>query len=271
LEKINNFCNQKADYEVFLKEFEEINSNILIIKSNLNLSGSFSRNEQILDIINIPNQLISALINNRIDLFNEIYDLIKVMYENLKDAIDFIENIFLLCSKIKIIFIKAILKSILLENPDNYDDFFHLHHVYNFNDLYNLFSEQDFFKEYLIEEIFDSKIKNDNLEEIHIVINNYKIISFILFKMSLSVEFFSHKMERLNYNLGIYFSNEKIKMNNENLIIKDFYSINNSFEQMTTKIILLITSVLNNIFSILCIDDNRNLSYIDKFEISEGI
>ena len=271
LEKINNFCNQKADYEVFIKEFEEINSNILIIKSNLNLSGSYSKNEETLDIINIPNQLLSALMNFRIDLFNQIYDLTKGLNENMKDDIEIIENVYILCTKIKLIFIKAILKSILLENQDNLDDFFHLHHFYNFKDFYNLFSDQDFFKEFLIENFLSSKFNNFQMEEIqNSVLDNLKINSFVLFKMNLCVEFFSNKMEKLRYNLDMYFSNEKLGLNDENLLLKDFYSINNSLEQMTIKIILLIIGVFKNINGILFNDENSNSNLIDNSDADEG-
>lgn len=267
LEKINNSCNQKADYELFLKEFQEINSNILTIKTNLNLSGSYSKNEEIIDIINIPNQLISALINLRIDQFNQIYDLIKTMKENINDEIEIIQNTYFLCSKIKLIFLKAVLKSILLENQDNPDNFFYLHNLYNFKDLYYLFSDQDFFKEYLIENILKSKLPDLRSEELNVSEFDYlKINSFVLFKISLCKEYFCNRMEKLKYNLEAYFCREKSQLKNENLMCKDFYSINDSIEQMTIKFILLIKNVLKEIIGILVNEENN----VDS-EANQGI
>jgi hypothetical protein len=220
----------------------------------------------------MPNQLISALINFRIDLFNQIYDLIKVLHENVKDDIDIVRNIYYLCSKIKLIFIKTILKSILLENHDNLDYFFHLHQIYNFNNLYNLFSDQDFFREFLIDNILKVKLNYNRLENIPIILlNNLKINSFVLFKMNLTVEIFSNKIEKLRYNIDNYFSNEKLDLNKKNLMLKDFYFINYSLEQMTIKIIFLIILVLKRITEIFSAYENSNLSNIDSPNESQGM
>lgn len=189
--------------------------------------------------------------NFRVDMFNIIYDSIKEMNENSINEIEIIHNIYLLCSKIKLIFIKTILKSILLENQESIDDFFHLHRVYRFNDLYNLFSDQNFFNEFLIENILRNKFTNLEIDESLSIIKNFKINSLILFKLNLLIELFTIRIEKIKYNIDTYFSKEKIDLCNENLMQKDIYLINYSLEQMTKRNIQLTTLVIhqvNNLF-----------------------
>jgi len=89
--------------------------------------------------------------------------------------------------------------------------------------------------------------------------------------MNLTVEIFSNKIEKLRYNIDNYFSNEKLDLNKKNLMLKDFYFINYSLEQMNIKIIFLIILVLKRITEIFSADENSNLSNIDSPNESQGM
>jgi len=264
-------CNQKADYDLFLKEFEDINLNIQIIKTNLNLSGSYSKNEEIFDILNVPHQLILALINMRIDLFNEIFNQVKKIYEKLNNKDNLIENIYLLCTKIKIIFMKSIIKSILLENIEKLDNFFHLHTIYNFQDLYILFSDQDFFQEFLFENMLiknSNSLTNEKLPKF--LLENFHLICFIIFKLNLIIGNFINQFENIKINFDEYFSLENKIPIRENLILKDFYCINNLFTQITKNNLSLIIFILRIINEIFLKDEKSNIKIIENSNLTES-
>ena len=228
----------------------------------MNLSGSYSKSEEIIDIFNIPYQLISAALNFRIDLFNQIFSVIQEINKNLISPNEIIENIYFLSKRIKLIIIKAIVKSMILNN-EKMDDLFYFNNIYGYKDLYLLFSEEEFFLEFKIEKVFFySKKFEENLEIPQIENSDKnKFICVMIFQINLLYGFFTNKIEKINSNLKSFFSmenNKHVNLAEENMILKDFHTINCILDELSSRLILIIKIFVLNISNLFW-EKNENL------------
>ncbi len=194
------------------------------------------------------------------------------MKENNNNNDELLNNIFSLCVKIKLIFVKSILKSLLLENYEKNENFFHFHYIYNFKDLYCLFSDQEFFSSYILENLLhDINVKEDIFESIPCsMMDNIKINLFIIFLFNIYIGFFINKVEKIRDGLNEFYSNENKDLKVENLIIKDFYSLNNYMDQMSKKNLIIISNILRKINQLFLSDENSNFKQIESSDINQG-
>lgn len=236
-----------------------------MIKNSFMLSSTFSKTEDIFDFLIIPNQLINCLINSRLDLFNEIFNVINSARLEIPEN-DLIKNIYNISYKIKLIFLKAITKSILISPCEKPEDFFYFNSTYNFVDLYDFFKKEEIFDNFLIEKISDfsllDNIEENISEEISNLIETYKFCGFSLFIFDLIFKNFEKKNEKMINNLESFYSlkNEKnlnTEEKEENLIIKDSYSLNFIIEKSNNRMLELFKILFNKIFDLL-INEKEN-------------
>jgi hypothetical protein len=286
-----------------------------MIKKSFILSSSFSKTEEIFDFLIIPNQLINTLINNRLDLFNEIFNVIKSAKFELPEN-DLIKSIYDISYRIKLIFLKAILKSVLISSYEKPEDFFYYNYIYNFTDMYNFFQNEEIFENFLIEKIgdnslnlflesnsnYDSDNDNDgnNIENNYtLLIDNYKFSAFALFLFDLIFKNFEKKNEKMLNNIEVFFlsnskfqgvnknntnnnkkgeDKEKDKSNNnnninynnnneDNLIIKDAYSLNFFIDKSNNRMLELFKFVFEKIIELLI---NNNNTIKDNININDN-
>lgn len=187
---------------------------------------------------------------------------------NYKDEI--IENIYLISVKIKLIFAKALIKSMMLSTNEGKEELFYFHLIYDYKDLYNFLSEEEFFSEFTIKRILrlDDEAR-EKVSSFKDFLENEKIACVILFQMHLTFSYFIEKVEKITANLNHFFyclDNKEIRLSEENIIIKDFYSINALLDQLNTKMLLNIKLFIDKISLLFDKDENSCANKLKNFE-----